>query len=279
MLISSPVFFMYMCTCTRMLYKLKHVRVSILVFWYLQSRSFACSQVAGLILWKLHEILQVFCLQHRSYGAHQCPNANQNDVTVLICPLCAKGVRLILNQDPNITWDIHVNSDCDPSNYERATKKKRCPVPGCKELLTFSNKIICRDCTQEHCLKHRFGPDHKCPGPAIPDSGFLFRGLLSNTSRRGMPSSAHPNSLASSSSSSWWSSSLLSAASSLRAAAESGMQRLRIGDDPVEKVHNKGSSQRQRVTVDVCPKCSRAFRDPVSLVQHVEKEHRGSSKA
>ncbi|KAJ6837552.1 zinc finger AN1 and C2H2 domain-containing stress-associated protein 16-like [Iris pallida] len=216
---------------------------------------------------------KVFCLQHRSYTTHRCPNADQQDVTVLVCPLCAKGVRLVPNQDPNITWDVHVNTDCDPSNYQKATKKRRCPVPGCRELLTFSNTIRCRDCAQEHCLKHRFGPDHKCPGPKKPDTGgFPFLG------------------------SSWW--------SSVRASAETGMQRLGIGGnleehcqqcpakfstvaaliDHVERSHGHGGQRTgggraARVTVDVCPKCSRAFRDPVLLVEHVEKDHAGTSKA
>ncbi|KVI03491.1 Zinc finger, AN1-type [Cynara cardunculus var. scolymus] len=100
---------------------------------------------------------KVFCLDHRSYISHQCPKANKNNRTVVICPLCAKGVHLVLDQDPNITWESHVNTDCDPSNYEKVTKKKKCPVRGCRETLTFSNTIKCRDCTIEHCLKHRGG--------------------------------------------------------------------------------------------------------------------------
>lgn len=241
---------------------------------------------------------KVFCLQHRSYTTHQCPNANQQDVTVLICPLCAKGVRLVPNQDPNITWDVHVNTDCDPSNYQKVTKKKRCPVLGCKELLTFSNTIRCRDCTQEHCLKHRFGPDHKCPGPKKPDTGFPFIGML--RSQRGVPAQQ----TSSDAGSSWW--------SSVRASAEMGMQRLGIATNQVlqkdsgslvehchqcpakfstvtalidhtERSHGHGGQRTggraPRVTVDVCPKCSRAFRDPVLLVEHVEKDHAGTSKA
>ena len=30
----------------------------------------------------------------------------------------------------------HTRTDCDPSNYERVHKKKRCPVPGCRDKLT-----------------------------------------------------------------------------------------------------------------------------------------------
>ncbi|KAK8961303.1 Zinc finger AN1 and C2H2 domain-containing stress-associated protein 16 [Platanthera guangdongensis] len=247
---------------------------------------------------------KVFCLQHRSYIKHVCPNANQMDVTVLICPLCARGVRLVPNEDPNITWDNHVNGNCDPSNYQKATKKKQCLVPRCKEILVFSNTIRCKDCAQEHCLRHRFGPDHNCLGPRKPDNGFPFLvGLRSTNQNTG---------------SSKWSSNLLNAASSIRASAEASMQRLSLatnqalqkakdgmaqGDgrcsdlfeecgqcgakfanvsaliDHVEKAH-EGRERRSspgRVTVDVCPRCSKAFRDPVLLVQHVEKDHGGFS--
>uniref|UniRef100_A0A0E0I2J1 Uncharacterized protein n=1 Tax=Oryza nivara TaxID=4536 RepID=A0A0E0I2J1_ORYNI len=257
----------------------------------------------------------VFCLQHRSYTSHQCPNANQKDVTVLICPLCAKGVRLNPNEDPNITWDTHVNSDCDPSNYQKVTKKKKCPVPGCRETLTFSNTIRCKDCTKEHCLKHRFGPDHKCPGPRKPESTFPFGNML----RRSQKAESRSNSNSSSTSSSWWSSSLLTAATSFKSSAEAGMQKLSTattqaiqkakdgistsssnsGDlveqcvqcparfstvgaliEHCEKSHQSNlQSSRSRVTVDVCPKCSKAFRDPVLLVEHVERDHGGTSRA
>ncbi|CAL9125611.1 zinc finger AN1 and C2H2 domain-containing stress-associated protein 16-like [Musa acuminata AAA Group] len=249
---------------------------------------------------------QVFCLQHRGYFNHQCPNANQNDVTVLICPLCAKGVRLVLGEDPNITWDSHVNTDCDPSNYQRATKKRRCPVPGCKEVLSLSNSVRCRDCTEEHCLKHRFGPDHKCPGPRKPDSGFSFGGMF-NKNQKGKSLQDR-----SSNSSSWWGSSLMKAVSNIRASAESGMmkvnnvttqalQKAKSGTaesssggelveqcvqcrarfstvsaliEHVERSHQQSSrAGGNRVTIDVCPKCSKGFRDPVALVEHVERDH------
>jgi len=237
------------------------------------------------------------------------------DVTVLICPLCAQGVRLNPSEDPNITWDTHVNTDCDPSNYQKVTKKQKCPVPGCKETLTFSNKIRCKDCTKEHCLKHRFGPDHKCPGPRTVDSGFPFVNML----RRSQKAETRPSS-SSKNSSSWWSSSLVNAATNFKSSAEARMQKLSIatsqafqkakdGISPnssgssgnlveecvhcparfstvgaliehVEKSHQKKQQpSRGQVTVDVCPKCSKAFRDPVLLVEHVEREHGGTSRA
>ncbi|KAK6941835.1 hypothetical protein RJ641_027212, partial [Dillenia turbinata] len=250
------------------------------------------------------------CQQHRSHVQHHCPKADRKDVTVVICPLCAKGVRLLPDQDPNITWEAHVNTECDPSNYERATKKRKCPIQGCKELLTFSNTIRCRDCNVEHCLKHRFGPDHKCPGPKRPEPAFPFMGLFS----RSLKEEPKTNRL-SATSSSKWTSSILNAASSVRASAEAGMSKLssefsqalqlaRDGVGPsssngngtgpevcpqcnarfssvttlvehVQKVHERSGfrSNVKKVTIDVCPKCSKGFRDPVSLVEHVERDH------
>ncbi|CAK9179590.1 unnamed protein product [Ilex paraguariensis] len=255
---------------------------------------------------------QVFCLEHRSYNKHHCPKANKNDVTVIVCPLCAKGVNLVSDVDPNITWEAHVNTDCDPSNYEKVTKKRKCPVPRCREILTFSNTIRCRDCTVEHCLKHRFGPDHQCPGPKRPNTAFQFMGFLNRSRKEDSKANQAP-----ASSSSKWATSFLKAASSVRATAEAGMsklssefsQALQVGQsgsssnksssgseqveqcpqcnakfssvtslvDHVERVHERTGVL--KVTLDVCPKCSRGFRDPVSLVEHLERDHGGTSKA
>lgn len=257
---------------------------------------------------------KVFCLEHRSYSTHQCPKANKNDLTVVICPLCAKGVHLVPDQDPNITWESHVNTDCDPSNYEKVTNKKKCPVRGCKQTLTFSNTIKCRDCTLDHCLKHRFGPDHSCPGPKKLEPSFPFWGFSNSKPQNPPPKRAttqvHSGSAPSSSK---WAKSFLKAASSVKASAEAGMAKLsndigqafqggKDGEGPsrggevevcpvckmrfsgvadlidhVQKVHEKKGVM--KVTLDVCPKCSKGFRDPVALVEHVEKEHRGTFKA
>ncbi|KAG7628858.1 Zinc finger AN1 and C2H2 domain-containing stress-associated protein 13 [Arabidopsis thaliana] len=221
--------------------------------------------------------LQVFCLDHRSYMKHDCPKGNRGDVTVVICPLCAKGVRLNPDEDPNITWEKHVNTDCDPSNYEKAVKKKKCPVPRCRELLTFSNTIKCRDCSIDHCLKHRFGPDHSCSGPKNPESSFSsFMGFLSTTNTKEAPAS-------SSSSSSRWSSLFASAEASISRLGNDISQKLQFAsgsDGNSEKTQERNGKQHcGKVTVDVCPKCSRGFRDPVDLLKHIDKDHRGTSKA
>lgn len=247
-------------------------------------------------------------MEHRSYNRHSCPKADRRDVTVVICPLCAKGVRLIHDQDPNITWEIHVNTECEPSNYEKVTKKKKCPVPGCRELLVFSNTIKCRECSVDHCLKHRFGPDHKCPGPKKPEpTGFPFAGLLGRSRKEEKgPKKALPTT-----SSSRWTTNLLNAASlgmtklsnefsqawnSSGGSGGSGGGNGQVEQCPqcsaifssvsslidhVEKVHERGGNRpgAKKVVIDACPKCSRGFVDPVALVEHIERDHGGTSKA
>ncbi|CAN8279759.1 unnamed protein product [Cochlearia groenlandica] len=219
--------------------------------------------------------LQVFCLDHRSYMKHKCPKGNRGDVSVVICPLCAKGVRLNQEEeeDPNITWEKHVNTDCDPSNYEKTVNKKKCPVFRCRESLTFSNTIKCRDCCIDHCLKHRFGPDHACPGPKKPESSFSFLGFLNTTTNTKQEATV----------SSRWSTLLASAEESISRLGNDISQKLQFasgGDDGSDKTHGNRNVKEEnggKVTVDVCPKCSRGFRHPGDLLKHIDKDHRGSS--
>ncbi|CAN4089924.1 unnamed protein product [Withania somnifera] len=221
-----------------------------------------------------------------------CPTTNKNNVTVVICSLCAKGVRLNPDEDPNITWESHVNTECDPSNYEKATKKKKCPVPRCKELLTFSNTIKCRDCTIDHCLKHRFGPDHTCPGPKKPETSFQFINFLNGSKeepkKAQSTSSSRPRAYSrhefnqtqqTGQSSRATRHSVTSNISQLEPCPQCHLRfsTARALIDHVQKVHEKNGVMNW--TVDVCPRCSNGFRDPVALVEHVEREHKGTSKA
>ena len=168
-------------------------------------------------------------------------------------------------------------------------------------------------------MKHRFGPDHKCPGPKKPEAAFPFIGLLNRSKKENSKTSRAPTA------SSKWATSFLNVASNVRASAEAGVAKLtsefgqawqttrdgvgqssnsssggsRVGQveecpqclakfssvtslvEHVEKVHEKSANRAsvRKVAIDVCPKCSRGFRDPVSLVEHVERDHGGTSKA
>ena len=128
---------------------------------------------------------QTFCLEHRTYRAHSCSQADHAEPTTIVCPLCAKAVRLTSHEDPNEVFARHTETvsmlcarwltasrsceqasdsqdDCDPGNYARIHHRPRCPVPGCKEKLVASNTYECRDCRATVCLKHRFAKDHSC---------------------------------------------------------------------------------------------------------------------
>ncbi|KAJ4823590.1 stress-associated protein [Turnera subulata] len=213
---------------------------------------------------------QVFCLEHRSYAEHSCPKANTQDVTVVICPLCAKGVRLNPEEDPNITWETHVNTECDPSNYEKVAKKRKCPVLCCREVLTFSNTIKCRDCGVDHCLKHRFGPDHNCPGPNKKlDLRFQFLSLLNRSKKE---ESEVP---VSTPSSPQWTTSFLNAASTVRASAEAGMSKLSSEISQAWLSARNGASSRGTVGIGhvECPQCGARF-SSVTTTSSLEQEQR-----
>lgn len=117
----------------------------------------------------------VFCLHHRTYDAHECPQAGSKDRRVIECPLCKQMLHWTLEQDVNVVWEDHVRGgSCAPKNGGKAlgtdasqatTKKKkkpRCAADSCREILTASNQFHCTKCRQEVCLKHRFESDHGC---------------------------------------------------------------------------------------------------------------------
>ncbi len=108
-------------------------------------------------------VIQIFCLEHRSYKSHNCSKATVKDSTVLICPICAATVKTVFGEDPNLTMEKHSQTaNCDPNNYAKVMKKPKCPVKGCHELLTFSNKMTCKSCNKATCVRHRFPADHAC---------------------------------------------------------------------------------------------------------------------
>mmetsp|Transcript_27811 Transcript_27811/g.92454 ORF Transcript_27811/g.92454 Transcript_27811/m.92454 type:complete len:273 (-) Transcript_27811:98-916(-) len=104
----------------------------------------------------------IFCLDHFRYASHSCTRADGLDNRVLVCPICAKGVKLVQDEDPNLTWDRHMRQGCNPAPGGAPGSKAKCPVPGCKEALTSSGSVSCGRCGLKTCLKHRFEEDHNC---------------------------------------------------------------------------------------------------------------------
>lgn len=106
-----------------------------------------------------------FCMEHRTCAAHACAKAAATEVSAVICPICAKAIKLVGGEDADAAFDKHSREgQCDPSNYARVKQKKKCPVPNCKEKLTSTNTYTCKGCKVEVCMKHRFPADHKCQG-------------------------------------------------------------------------------------------------------------------
>jgi hypothetical protein len=71
---------------------------------------------------------KVFCLEHRAYSRHNCEHAQGKDTHIIVCPLCAKSIKLKGNEDVQQVFDAHARTNCDPSNYSRVHSKRRCGV-------------------------------------------------------------------------------------------------------------------------------------------------------
>ncbi|GLE08455.1 hypothetical protein PINS_up019638 [Pythium insidiosum] len=58
---------------------------------------------------------RVFCLEHRTYDGHACPNAGSRDRRVVQCPLCKQMLHWTPEQDVNLIWEQHVRGgSCSP---------------------------------------------------------------------------------------------------------------------------------------------------------------------
>jgi len=99
----------------------------------------------------------IFCLDHRTFEAHNCKNAVYTDRRAMVCPLCNEPIVALPNQDPNRVLDDHITQGC-------ATKKPtgyKCNVKGCKKVDVVP--FVCSKCRLHHCVRHRFEDDHSCP--------------------------------------------------------------------------------------------------------------------
>eukprot|EP00210_Caulerpa_lentillifera_P006873 g6570.t1 len=105
---------------------------------------------------------KTFCLEHRTYESHNCQKCGTKQTETIVCPLCARGIRLTPGQDPNVAFEAHQRTGCDTRNYARVHKKPICPVEGCKVKLNSVNKIECKECGITVCLQHRLPTDHNC---------------------------------------------------------------------------------------------------------------------
>lgn len=82
---------------------------------------------------------------------------------IFSCPLCEEVIVVKAGQDPNVVVDDHMSSPlCSQTPTQKAktthTIKHKCFKCGKHEMV----KATCSGCSQDFCLKHRFGKDHDC---------------------------------------------------------------------------------------------------------------------
>lgn len=115
------------------------------------------------------------------FSSHRATCSAADDQSVVVCPMCARGVAYRSGEDPNIVIDNHQRlGRCDPKNYKRVHERKRCCGEGCREKLTTVNAYVCKNCGQETCVRHRFPESHACkPVVRKANNGNLFKSIKS----------------------------------------------------------------------------------------------------
>ena len=97
-----------------------------------------------------------YCSIHWQYENHNCPAKHTKDVQVPVCPLCDKPVPTAKGVSPDTTVSAHIDRDCqsDPAVAKRnKVYTNRCTVKKCKQKEMM--KVVCDQCRQSFCLKHR----------------------------------------------------------------------------------------------------------------------------
>lgn len=216
----------------------------------------------------------VYCLDHRTYEAHSCSKAAGKESTTLVCPLCAKAVRLIPGEDPNAAFEAHTSKDCDPSNYAKVHRKLKCPVSGCKEKLTSINTYSCKSCSTVVCLKHRFPSDHSCEVRKAAQQKPLassFRNLL------GIGSKAPPAAQTARKNTSWQTPAnapaRAGASTATRSAAEAAERRTQSSSQASTASTGAPQTATSQPATERCPQCGRSFRTLQELLFHIEAFH------
>ncbi|KAI9919898.1 hypothetical protein PsorP6_015961 [Peronosclerospora sorghi] len=206
----------------------------------------------------------IFCLDHRSYDAHECPQAGSHDRRVVQCPVCKQLIRWTAALDVNAVWDQHVRSgectreQCKHHPLEQPTKrkKKRCAAAGCRDVLLTSNEFHCRKCTQDVCLKHRFEADHACDRRRT-DQRQQWLGGLQATSVKGKQPPSQLTKTAQETAASF--------VSGTKAGVASLVQNDQSGSNPIT------------VNSEECPLCHQKFNYVSQLIAHVNRAHPDTS--
>ncbi|XP_015724542.1 AN1-type zinc finger protein 2B [Coturnix japonica] len=127
----------------------------------------ACQRLDFLPL-KCDACERIFCTDHIAYAQHECSSAYKKDVQVPVCPLCNTPVPVRRGEMPDVVVGEHIDRDCrsDPAQRQRKIYTNKCLKPGCKQKEMM--KVICEQCHNNYCLKHRHPLDHDCAGAGRP---------------------------------------------------------------------------------------------------------------
>lgn len=228
----------------------------------------------------------IFCEHHRAASVHKCPHA-ESDVQVIICPVCALSIKIIPNEDPNVTFAAHQRTACNPENYAKVHKKKKCCVKLCKEKLVTTNSITCKDCGALTCLRHRLAEDHSCPGPPVaPPSGFraafgsFFSASTSKATTNGTAATARkaaPATKTTTTSASRMNSAKSKVSSVAKKASNSLQTQLQDYRASHKTKTNPSTTPATTVPLSVgpeqCPQCSQRFPSVQALIDHAASAH------
>ncbi|XP_050420783.1 AN1-type zinc finger protein 2B-like isoform X2 [Adelges cooleyi] len=98
-----------------------------------------------------------------SYSSHQCESAYKKNVQVPVCPLCSKPVPTPRGQEPDYTVGQHIDNDCRVAEGKKVFTN-HCTVAKCRGKEAVP--VVCSECRQNYCFKHRHPSDHSCNGNA-----------------------------------------------------------------------------------------------------------------
>ncbi|CAG7722471.1 unnamed protein product [Allacma fusca] len=103
-----------------------------------------------------------FCMDHYSYVRHNCPTSFTKNVQVPVCPLCNTLIPGKVDELPDIRVSRHIDADCksDRAVSRRKVYANKCSVKGCKQKGLVP--VVCDNCAQNYCLRHRHPLDHTC---------------------------------------------------------------------------------------------------------------------
>ncbi|CAD7696046.1 unnamed protein product [Ostreobium quekettii] len=227
-----------------------------------------------------------FCLDHRTFESHACPRTlDAADATVVVCPLCAKAIKLAPGRSGDQAFDEHTRSGaCDPSNYSRVHRKKSCPVRGCREKLTTLSRYQCKRCGLEVCMSHRLPGDHGCDDRIAQ----ARRTVSSHWSAMraasfGRAEASKPSAVGTSSTPiSQWPTKLAQyvnpASNQSRVVQQQKREvcrhcgaRFSQVQQLTQHLRDYHPTQDSRQDRDICPRCGQQFTDVVALVQHTER--------